>query len=114
MTETNGTVDLARVAEILNARGVEAFVEQTGGNVATLFAGPERDGPDDWGKVRSAACGPGWFEGPDWTLPRADWAELNVGVDDPYGESPNEYLVGPIGEEGVADAVERYVGIAAA
>jgi hypothetical protein len=44
--------------------GVHAYVAQTGGGVATIYAGPLRvEGELEYYAV---AAGPGWFEGPGW------------------------------------------------
>jgi hypothetical protein len=72
-------VDLDALAVALRERGHDAMVEQTGGNVATLYAGPQaldRRGEPRW----AAAAGPGWFEGPAQEV-FADTTELYVGPD---------------------------------
>jgi hypothetical protein len=72
-------VDLDALAVALRERGHDAMVEQTGGNVATLYAGPQaldRRGEARW----AAAAGPGWFEGPAQEA-FADTTELYVGPD---------------------------------
>lgn len=82
------TIDLDRVAEIVRdlSEG-PCYVEQTGGGCATIYAG-ERDLPaiepeidPDWTRFHAAA-GPGWFEGPYWTNPRADLDDFYLGPDD--------------------------------
>lgn len=80
-------VDLDRVVEVLRTvYGVEnAHVRQTGGGTATIYAGPTWEEPD-WGTRYAVIAGPGWFEGPGFTRPRADTEELYVGPDDD-GES---------------------------
>lgn len=76
-------IDLDAVVQAVRAAGHNAFVDMTGGNTATLYAGlPVADNDDD-GRLRwSAVAGPGWFEGLGWTRPFADTAEFSVGPDD--------------------------------
>lgn len=72
-------VDLDALTAKLRERGHDATVEQTGGGVATLLAGPQA--PDRNGEARwAAAVGPGWLEGPTQRAV-ADSAELYVGPD---------------------------------
>jgi hypothetical protein len=107
---------LGKVTEALREQGIPAYVEQTGGGVATIYAGEsfERqepryvwrpvtgdEGPDaivSDGKVRildgtttetryPCIAGPGWFEGA-WVdaNARAHTDEFAIGLDDD-GES---------------------------
>lgn len=81
MTELN----FDSICELLRAQGIPAYVEQTGGGCATIYAGePDRTDPD-WPRF-AAVAGPGWFEGPGWTNGRGDTGEFYVGPDDD-GES---------------------------
>ncbi len=73
-------IDLQAVADALHERGHHAYVEHTGGNTATLYAGrqaPDRHGDPRW----SAAAGPGWFDAPGHRNPSADTSEFVVGPD---------------------------------
>jgi hypothetical protein len=82
-------VDLDRIAAMLTERGVPAFVEMTGGGVATVYGGPELR--DAGGGTRyTFLIGPGWFDGPGWTLARADTVDLGWGPDDD-GDDPDAY-----------------------
>lgn len=89
-TERDGDeISLDAVVDILRARGCPAYVEQTGGGCATIYAGPQYH--DTEGNLRWAAvAGPGWFE-PHWGAPGATaWAtshEFSVGYDD-GGDAP--------------------------
>jgi len=80
---------LDRVAGALNARGIAAEVDQTGGGTATLFAGErffDRDGEPRW----QVLAGPGWFEGPGMLGDAmAATEEFSVGLDD-NGESGDD------------------------
>ncbi len=77
-------LDMERIVDILHNRGVHAYVEQTGGGCATIYAGPRREVE---GESRYAAsAGPGWFAGPGWMNGRAHTDEFYVGRDDD-GES---------------------------
>jgi hypothetical protein len=103
-------VDLDEIALILRRdHGLaDAYVEQTGGGCATLYAGqvgyhectcpntgklgPHDDGcpvPARGGSPRYGSCaGPGWFTGPAWTGARADLDDFYVGPDDQGETSP--------------------------
>jgi hypothetical protein len=87
--------DMLKVADLMRAKGVNAYTEQTGGGCATIFAGPA---PDDrapeaqWTRVaydrdgrRPMAAGPGSW----WTHAEARgfYGEFVWGPDDD-GESP--------------------------
>lgn len=77
-------INLDTVAELVRAEGIACVAEQTGGGVATLFAGME---DPDTGR-RAACAGPGWFERVerlDFLDPRASDAEFYVGPDDEMG-----------------------------
>lgn len=74
-------LNLDEVVRILKDKGIDAYVEQTGGGTATIFAGNQFI--DGYGTNRYQACaGPGWFEGPNFTEARADTSEFYVGPDD--------------------------------
>jgi hypothetical protein len=78
------TLDLQKVCDLLKGADIPAYVEQTGGGIATIFAG-KMDADDRY----EAVAGPGWFDGPGWTLPRGDTSGFSVGpdTDDNYAES---------------------------
>jgi len=85
MTEP-ATIDLQKVCDILaSEHSVTAYVEQTGGGCATIYAGEPWD-EANWGNRYPAVAGPGWFDGPGWTLPRGDLHDFYIGPDDD-GES---------------------------
>lgn len=67
-------IDLDAVAAAVRMLGVPCVIEQTGGNVATLYAGPNRE----------IVAGPGAFLGRNFTLPRASLEDfaVSVGEDD--------------------------------
>lgn len=87
--DARGHIDLERVCEILNARGVQAYVENTGGGCAAIYAGQpviwndELDG-DVW--RFQAIAGPGWFDGPHYSQGMATLHEFYVGPDTPDGD----------------------------
>jgi hypothetical protein len=69
------------IVDQLRAAGWEnAYVEQTGGGCATIFAGPTHE-VEGYGDVYAVAVGPGWFEGPGWTDGRGHAGDLYVGPD---------------------------------
>jgi len=80
-------IDMEKIAELIRRAGYVAYVQQTGGGVATIYASRtanEHGFPheiDADGHVEAIA-GPGWFEGQSWTQPRAALDDFYVGPDD--------------------------------
>lgn len=79
-------IDMQKVCDLVHLADIPAYVEQTGGGCATIYAGrcfarPRID-PDPSTKLWDVAAGPGWFEGPGWTLPKGDVEDFYVGADD--------------------------------
>lgn len=79
-------VSLNEIASYLRARGVSATVEQTGGGVATLYAGALR------GDYYGIAAGPGFFAGPGFSAPFAHTSEFGFGPD---GSEDSEFVTEP-------------------
>jgi hypothetical protein len=116
-------ISMDRVCELLRARGIPAYVEQTGGGVATIYAGklePVQEPVYRWapegGRERAgtttverwqAVAGPGWFE-PGWQNPRADLSDFSIGPDDD-GEAEPVYAAEDWDEEQVAEAIAKQV-----
>jgi len=92
-------IDFDAVVAGLAALGIPAFVQQTGGGVATIYAGTVT------GDRYQALAGPGWFTGPGWTLAKGYAGEFSVSSDDD-GE-------GPYTETGIADPAALAAVIAA-
>lgn len=87
------SIDMQRVADMLRERGfANAYVEQTGGGCATLYAGPTRE-EEGWGERYAVAVGPGWFDGPGWSNPKCSTSECWIGPDgnDTPGVCPCEH-----------------------
>lgn len=82
MADMTQTVDMDAVVAALKARGFTAYVEQTGGGTATIYAGPTYYDPDEQYDRYAAAAGPGWFEGFGWTIARGNLADFALGHDD--------------------------------
>lgn len=81
-------INFDRVVEILRTtHSVTAYVEQTGGGTATIYAGPTRE-EEDWGTRYAAVAGPGWFAGPGWTEGRGIAEDFYIGPDDEGYEMP--------------------------
>lgn len=120
-------LDLDRIVERVVEAGFAAYVEQTGGGCATIYASREweerpvtRMGEPD-GTVRlpavhedpndpswprhEVAAGPGWFEGPRWTRPRGGSEDFYVGPDD--GGEPGLYEAVRSEDEAVAAILAR-------
>jgi hypothetical protein len=73
-------IDMQAVADAVNAHGVPARIQHSGGNTATLYTGKET--LDEYGNVRySAAAGPGHFEAPRHGKPFAD-TDFRIGPHD--------------------------------
>lgn len=100
-------IDMEAVADELRRRGVHSYVEQTGGGVATIYAGPQHEEPG-WGTRWACLAGPGWFDGPLWTLPVGDLGDFYVGPDDDGETEPlrtkREHTVAD-----VADLIESVI-----
>lgn len=85
--DTNFSLD-AVVAALRDA-SIPAYVAQTGGGIATIFAGTpvkatttdHLNEPHEYDQYPILA-GPGWFEGPGWTDGHASTAEFYIGPDD--------------------------------
>jgi hypothetical protein len=93
-------IDLDKVVALLRQDGVDAYVEMTGGGIATIFAGPTRPMPEDPEFREYAACaGPGSYSDHSASL-----YDFVVGVEN--GEGEGEYVepltLGVVDEEGVA------------
>jgi predicted DNA-binding transcriptional regulator AlpA len=78
-THTVPTVSLDQIVEYVHREGVEAYIEQTDGDVATICAGTSAPG------VPLVVAGLGWFDGTD---AYAVLAQLTVG---PYGGPDADY-----------------------
>lgn len=103
------------VVAILKSKGVDnAYVEQTGGGCATIFAGPTHEEPD-YGKRYAVAAGPGAYgfhDGTQWHDSVGHTDEFCIGADD-YGDGPNFYVSDlpdvPQTAEGVADLILAFL-----
>lgn len=94
--EVTAPINLNRVVAWLKLYGVPAYVEQTGGGCATIYAGDRNvDRYGDGDLYHALAIGPGWFEGPNWTEARADTTDLYIGPHD----------------QGEGDAVSTHAGM---
>jgi hypothetical protein len=103
------TLDLDRIVEAVTAAGFAAYVEQTGGGCATVFASREWVNVDDDRLPAldsdghfDVAAGPGHFDGPGWTNPRASAEDFVVGSD----ANPDDFdVLDPEGDEAAAVAL---------
>lgn len=74
-------ISMDKVCQYLQRAGIKAYVEQTGGGTATIYAGTM--GTDmRW----PAVAGPGWFNGVGFTEAEGDSDDFYIGADDD-GES---------------------------
>lgn len=73
--DTTDVIDMDAVASEIQSHGVPAFVQNSGGGCATLYAG------ELIGDYYAACAGPGVFAGPDWTMGRAFADDFWVGTD---------------------------------
>lgn len=116
-------LDLDKVVALLKDKGVTAYVAQTGGGTATIYAGEMFYREEErvrWnGDVKEvvgtdrierfpALAGPGWFDGPGWTNGRADTSDFCVGPDDD-GVSDPLFATDEWDEARVADELVKLV-----
>lgn len=98
-------LDMDKIVDLLRAGGITAYVEQTGGGCATIYAGESY--VDSHGDERyPVLAGPGWFEGPNWTIARGDTDDFSVGLDDD-GETPSDITDTEATEEVVAQTIRE-------
>jgi hypothetical protein len=84
-------LNMDRVVELLKAKGVDnAYVEQTGGGVATIFAGPTFEEPE-YGTRYAACAGPGTYGWQSDTPSMGSTEDFCVGADD-YGDGPCKFI----------------------
>ncbi len=104
-----GTVNMDAVVDELGKLGVPAYVEQTGGGCATIYAGKLNPWTDHHGDRRyAAAAGPGSFEGPGWSRGRGHADEFVVGPDDD-GDSTPENVPADANPAQIAGMIARVV-----
>lgn len=75
-------IDLDEVVVELRKMRIQAVVEQTGGNCATIYAGTPVYDPVEQYERYPVAAGPGHFLGPGWTNPRSFEEEFTLGRND--------------------------------
>ncbi len=103
-------VNFEAIAKALEAKGIPAYVEQTGGGCATIMVGkltPREEPNYTWKFLNEAGngpgidgtkmedrydllVGPGWFDGPGWTEGRGDTDDLYIGPDNDTGNDYTE------------------------
>jgi hypothetical protein len=99
-------LNLDTIVEQVRRAGVHAYVAQTGGGVATIYAGPLRvEGELEYYAV---AAGPGWFEGPGWENGRGDDADFTIGRDNDGSDTSESYQgCAGMSEEAIAGEIIR-------
>lgn len=109
-------LNMDKIVEYVRGAGFAAYVEQTGGGCATIYASRTADErglparPD--GDHCEVVAGPGWFAGPNWTKPQAAVLDLWVGLDDD-GQTQGETTTSVDDEASVAQRmIERLRGLA--
>jgi hypothetical protein len=80
-------LDMEKIVSLVTAQGVAAFVQQTGGGVATIYAGATRAEAD--AEYFAVVAGPGWFSGPRSSQARGDDEDFRVGPDNDRS-APND------------------------
>lgn len=112
MTTAKGTeISLDKIVDLIRATGFEAYVEQTGGGTATIYAGSvftDAEGDPRYPVV----AGPGWFEGP--TDARGHTADFCVGPDDDHGDFTYALDAGLRDEADVANLIVEHLLAASA
>jgi hypothetical protein len=86
MESTSTRIDGDEIVTALRSMGYPAYVEQTGGGCATIMVGEEIGNTERY----QVLVGPGWFDGPNWTKPVFDTADLYVGPDDDGEVNPTQ------------------------
>ena len=105
MTEEFSMVE---VCDKLRARGVPAYVEQTGGGCATIYAGTPvvLEGPDaEEFPEYPVMAGPGMFYGPGWTDARGLSHDFYVGPSSDFDDNIPTHDV-----DETVDAIVEYLG----
>jgi hypothetical protein len=102
------TLNADAIAHFVSQEGVAAYVEQTGGGVATIYAGPTRQEPD-YGKRFHTVVGPGEYGWGNAPSVMSLW-ELFIGPDD-FGqvEGMDAWEMGCRNERDVADLILVHV-----
>lgn len=72
-------LDLDRIVDLLHGGDIPAYVEQTGGGCATIYAGKQLTEPEQDRGCYQVVAGPGWFEGINWTRGHASRHEFYIG-----------------------------------
>ncbi len=102
-------IDMEAIASAVQTAGFHAYVEQTGGGTATIYAGRLHDRETD-DPHYSAVAGPGWFRGPGWTAPRASRDDFSVGRHD-HGETDPTLVSEPGAWKSDAELVAAIVAL---
>jgi hypothetical protein len=97
-------VNLDTIVELIHRQGIWAYVEQTGGGCAKIYAGAQYTNREK-DTIYAAIAGPGtygWGHGPSI----ANTGEFFIGADD-QGETPTIdcAAVGALSEQAVADLI---------
>lgn len=85
-------IDMNEVARLVEEMGYPAFVQQTGGGTATIYAGDRIPDPD-FDEIYEAAAGPGWFTDATWSQGYGLKTDFYVGPDgetDDYWTAPED------------------------
>jgi hypothetical protein len=80
-------LNMESIVSLVTAQGVPAFVQQTDGGMATIYAGGTRT--EAGAEYFAVAAGPGWFSGPRWSEARGDDEDFCVGPDND-GSAPQD------------------------
>jgi hypothetical protein len=97
-------LNLDTIVELIHRQGIWAYVEQTGGGCATIYAGAQ-DTNREGDTIYAAIAGPGtcgWGHGPSI----GNTGDFFIGADD-QGETPTIdcAAVGALSEQAVADLI---------
>jgi hypothetical protein len=96
-------LNMETIVALVKAQGIAAYVEQTGGGVATIYAGDTRT--EAGTEYYAVAAGPGRFSGPRWSEARGDDEDFCVGPDND-GSAPNDAYTACKGMDEAAIAAE--------
>lgn len=95
----------ARLTEL----GLTAYVEHTGGGVATIYAGATHDEPG-YGRRYAVVAGPGWFDRDTMAVAYASSEEFCFGRDDD-GEAMPTYVEPGSTLEQIAQAIAKWARV---
>lgn len=100
-------IDLDAVCAELHKMGHKAYVEMTGGGVATIYAGEKFIGPDGYDSYPTLG-GPGWFTEPGYKRAFAQAGDFYIGP----GDEDSQYVTIEVTDDHTPLGVARVMAVA--